>query len=134
MASTKTSTKTREKLERRITALGGNARDTGRKLWLAGLGTASSVESKSREVFEELVEKGRVRSERGGATITMPETLRTTGKRLKSFGQTLELRAEERASATLKRFGVPDRREVQDLIRRVELLTRKVENLAEARS
>ena len=122
---------TREKAERSIRNLGEGARDASRQLWLAGLGVASSVETESRRVFENLVERGRDRSEHD--LVRLPRPLRATGERLKTLGQEIESRVEAGTSTALQRFGVPDRKEVTQLIERIEELTRKVEGLAESR-
>lgn len=125
-------TETKERLEGHLRDLGTGARETSRKAWLATLGAASSVETESREVFDRLVEKGRERSKKD--LFKVPAPLQATGERVKDFGRALEQRVEEGATATLRRFGVPDRREIQDLIQRIEQLTTKVEALAETRS
>jgi poly(hydroxyalkanoate) granule-associated protein len=122
----------KERVEHEIRNFGENARQTSRRLFLAGLGAASSVETRSREVFDQLVEKGKERSERD--LFTVPAPLREAGERVKTFGRELESRIERGTTSTLERFGVPDREEVQNLIERIEQLTTKVEELAASRA
>ena len=121
----------KDRVEHEIRSFGENARQTGHSLFLAGLGAASTVETRSREVFDQLVEKGKERSER--EIFTVPAPVREAGERVKTFGREIESRIERGTTSTLERFGVPDRKEVQDLIDRIEQLTSKVEELAASR-
>jgi poly(hydroxyalkanoate) granule-associated protein len=130
--NTMNTTETKEQLEQGVRNLATGTRQAGRKVWLAGLGVASSVDTESRELFGRLVERGRKRSQK--ELFTVPQPLRSAGQRVKSLGRALEQKVEGTTSAALERFGVPDRREVKELIERIERLTRKVETLAETHS
>lgn len=91
---------------------------------LAGLGVVASAQEKSREVYDSLVDKGRDYKEDESRLLS-----RATHD-VKEFGQSLEERIQRTVTSTLNRAGVPSRSEIQDLIHRVETLTRKVDKLA----
>lgn len=107
-------------------------KDTGRDVWLAGLGAVGTVSERGRGLFSDLVERGqRFENEERPA---FEERFREAGERLQDLRHRVEHNVEERLASTLKRFGVPDRDEVQQLIDRVEQLTRKVEGLSAKQS
>jgi len=112
----------------RVQGLGQEVKDAGREVWLAGLGAWGAVDERSRALFSDLVERGqRVEAEE---RPVLEGRLRKVGDRLEGFFQNVEHNVEEKLAGTLQRFGVPDRDEVQQLISRIEQLTRKVEGLS----
>lgn len=117
-----------------IETFGQDIRATGRHLWLAGLGTAASIEQGSREVFDRLVARGRARRPEGFASVgeTLQETKERVSHRVKDLGQQAENRLEERVSAAMKRLGVPVREDFELLIDRIETLSRKVDDLVKS--
>lgn len=117
---------TKSLVKDRAESLGRELKSTGRNLWLAGLGVASSAGSESRRLFDELVAKGQQKQ------TTLPRPWKGARGRVKARGEALEQRIEESMSTALHRFGVPGRDEVTTLISRIEQLTQKVEDLAAA--
>ncbi len=111
----------------RAQQMGQELKETGRKVWLAGLGAVASMDETGRGVFAELVERGERWEQQRPA---VPEPLRETAEKLKDFGHRVEHRVEERMATALHRFGAPGRDEIQALIERIEGLTRKVEDLS----
>lgn len=100
--------------------------DVGRKVWLASLGAFAVVSEETVGMFDELVEKGRtsrVRRETEGVFTRL-------GEEVEKMGKTVETKMQEGTTATLHRFGVPTRDEIQTLIRRVEQLHTKLEAMA----
>ena len=101
---------------------------TGRTLWLAGLGVVAEVEQGGRELFGQLVEKGRpVEEERkkrvekiaGAATQTV-----------RGFTRLVEDTVTYESREMLKRFNVMTRDDVKVLSARLETLSRKVDEYA----
>jgi len=111
----------------RLNEIRNDVLETGRNVWLAGLGAVATVNDRSKVLFAELVDRGEKleKKERG----VLSRRWEKTGKEVKDLGHKLETRIEKSMSATVERFGVPSRREVQGLIQRIEELTQKVETL-----
>ncbi len=107
--------------------LGRGVKDAGRHVWLAGLGALQSVDQGGRGLFSDLVARGRRFEAREKPVLE--ERFRKAGDRVTAFRDRLEHDVEDRLAHTLKRFGVPDRDQVHQLIERIEELTRKVEGL-----
>lgn len=122
-----------ETITETVDSVGQDVKNTGRSVWLAGLGAASSVQEQGRKLFDTLVERGQARKDKGFA---VPQPLRTVsdeaGGRVKNLGRQVESRLEEGVTGTMKRFGVPVRRDFEDLIERIDTLTQKVDSLAKA--
>ncbi len=110
--------------------LGRGVKDAGRHVWLAGLGALQSVDQGGRGLFSDLVARGRRFEAREKPVLE--ERFRKVGDRVAEFRDRLEHGVEDRLAHTLKRFGVPDRDEVHQLIERIEALTRKVEGLTKS--
>jgi len=103
---------------------GGDLRQTGRDVFLAGLGVVAATEEEARGFFDRMVDKGK--------TYEQDED-RLFGKaahEFKELGERLEERVRKSVTTTLNRAGVPSRDEIQRLTERVEVLTRKVDQLA----
>lgn len=128
MSSKKKSKAPAENRWGRVENLGRGVKDAGRHVWLAGLGAVEAVDERGRGLFSDLVERGRRFEERERPALE--ERFRKAGERLESFRDKMEHDVEERLASALKRFGVPDRDEVRQLIARIEQLTRKVEGLS----
>lgn len=123
---------TRETVWTKTQELGREVKDAGRHVWLAGLGAIHSVDEGSRGLFSDLVARGRRFEARERPVLE--ERFRRAGERVAEFRDRLNHRVEDRLAHALKRFGVPDRDEVRQLIDRVEKLTRKVEGLTATKS
>ena len=96
------------------------------KFYLAGLGIAATVNDSGKKVFDQLVEKG------AGTSEKMPKPKVTENglfNRLTDYGKQTTEKVQDRVSATVSRFGIPTREEIQALTRSVEQLTEKVQNL-----
>ena len=107
--------------------LGREVKDAGRQVLMMGLGAVDVAGEKSKGFFSDLVERGQQFEDRGRPAIE--ERFRKAGERFESFRHKVEHDVEARVAGTLQRFGVPDRDEVQQLIERIEMLTRKVEGM-----
>jgi len=121
-------------LKHDVEELGREAKDAGRKVWLAGLGAFAEVEEQGRTLFGELVDKGRAFQSRQQGLLD--ETLGDSRRRAKAvtewFTGTVDLvvdRASGLTTETLQRFGIPTYDDIRTLNERVAELNKKVESL-----
>jgi poly(hydroxyalkanoate) granule-associated protein len=116
-------------------------KESAQQIWLAGLGAFAKTQEEGQKVFQALVKEG---------TTIQKRTVRLTedrigdigGKFAKVAGQfqkqangnwaKLEGVFEERVERALHRLGVPNRKDVASLTRRVEELTAEVSRLGGA--
>lgn len=114
-------------------------KDSVHKIWLAGLGAVALTEEKGSEFFKGLVERG----ESYKIKVPGEEQLKDVKEKLtgardkakKKAGTTfdkVEGKLDEAVSAAMRRLGVPSRDEIATLTKRVEELTRVVEQLRPA--
>ena len=104
--------------------MGEDVMQGGKNVLFAGLGVAVSTEQRAREMFDEMVNKGKA-YEKDDATLLSRATQEAS-----EFGQRFERQVQDTVNATLKRAGVPSRDEIRQLTTRVEALTRKLDELA----
>lgn len=96
---------------------------TGRNVYLAGIGAVATAGEEARTVFDRFVSKGEEVEKKELELVD----------KAKQLGRKVETRVQETIGATLNRAGVPSRSEIQMLVARVEELTEKVEKLAAAK-
>src|SRR5436305_826169 len=109
-------------------------RDTGRSLWLAGLGALAAAEQEGSKVFSRLVERGRDVEARGKESAAgVKEQAKSTVDNVKSQASEawsgLGDKVDETLTAALHRLGVPTRDEIRNLTQKIEELNAKVEHL-----
>jgi len=101
-------------------------------IWLAGLGALSAAEEEGEKLFKSLVGRGkkyekRVKSpvKKAGAKVktTVDEARQRAGKAFDS----IEAAVDDQVASALHRIGVPTRKEIATLTRRVEKLTQAVQ-------
>jgi poly(hydroxyalkanoate) granule-associated protein len=118
-------------------------RESAQEIWQAGLGAFAKAQHEGTKVFEALVKEGEglSRKTRGLAEGKINDV---TGKATKAASELstkaqasateawdkLEQVFEDRVARSLNRLGVPTRRDVQDLAKRVEELTASVQALS----
>lgn len=100
--------------------LGSDAAAFGRQLWLAGLGVVATVEETATETFDSMVAKGK--KSRFAPVAEAEKALAGARHHAARVGAKVESAVEGQVSSVLGRLGVPTRREVQELTRRVESL------------
>jgi poly(hydroxyalkanoate) granule-associated protein len=104
----------------------------GRQLWFAGLGAVGMAGTTSTTLFGMLVEEGKKYQHR-----EMKRVDRLLDQATDSFGGVQKL-MEQNVQATTKfalnKLGMPTRRDVADLSRRVELLTVKLQQVSAPRA
>lgn len=115
---------------RSITAL--TVKDNAQHIWLAGLGALATAGEEGNRVFEELVEKGARLEKTGRARLEKvlskaqgrARTLR--GDAQGALGR-VSAPIDAGVSTALNKLGIPTRKEILALTRRVEELTRTVQ-------
>jgi poly(hydroxyalkanoate) granule-associated protein len=103
--------------------------DSGRQIWLAGLGAFAKAQEEGGKVFDVLVKQGKeleVRTREIAGSGVHELTSRASGTIDK-----LEHVFEERVARALKRIGVPTAKEVEQLSKRVAHLNAQMEALLE---
>lgn len=104
------------------------------KIWLAGLGALTVAEEEGTKLFKNLVEKGETYEATGREKAeALRDRVEATADRVKGEATGLWSRFDERiedaVSSAMGRAGVPNRDEIATLTKRVEELTRLVEQL-----
>ncbi len=100
-----------------------DAIETGRKMYLAGLGVYATAEEETKGFFDRMVDKGK------GYNETRTDYVKLATDKAREFGRGVEDRVQTTVSSGLHRVGVPSRDEIRTLINRVEKLTKKVESM-----
>ncbi len=103
-------------------------RDSAQHIWLAGLGAFALAEEEGVRVFDTLVKKGRgvekMNKARLEKVLAKVGDVRSDAER--AIGR-LTAPIDTGVNTALHRLGVPSRKEITTLTRRVEELTRSVE-------
>ena len=104
-------------------------KETGRTVYLAGMGIAATVTDQYSKVINDLVDKGRtVTEKKEGESEKKGEFVLTAKTR--EISQMVEERVQDGITKTLSRLGIPSQKEIQELTRSIEQLTAKVQDLA----
>ncbi|QQR72471.1 MAG: phasin family protein [Holophagales bacterium] len=117
----------KQELTHTAAGVGNDLAFGGRNVLLAGLGLAGAMVEGAWGAFDKLVEKGKDQDvhpeqlvrEAGERVDSTVRAMRTAGTRSKKA-------VESVATSVLERFGVPSRKEVHNLIDRVERLNAKL--------
>lgn len=130
--------KTVDRLERAAVNVSDELLNSGRQVWLAGLGAAGMAGNMVQAVFGMLVDEG-LRLQKilvdEGLKLQKIEVKRldklvdTTSDRWLELTKMVEVNVQSATKAALGRLGLPSRKDVSDLMMRVEQLTKKVEAL-----
>ena len=118
-------------------------KDHARKVWLAGLGALAVAEQEGGKLFGQLVDKGTDLEKRGKpvvdklvkqATDRAADVRKKAGSRVEKVGDDakagwskVESAVDEKVTAALHRMGIPTRKEIEELSKRVETLTAKLD-------
>jgi len=136
---------------KKLKALAGDAgegnltstiRDSAQQIWLAGLGAFAKTQEEGAKVFEALVKEGKVLESRT-RKLAESRMSRMSSQWGKAAGEAtakatatwdkLEQVFESRVARALNRLGVPTKRDIESLARRVETLTASVQKLTGGR-
>ena len=104
--------------------LSDDARNASRQVWLAGLGATAVVGDTSKALFGMLVEEGKKYQKHELKLVD--ELVRKTTDKMRATGETVENRVQATTKVALNRLGMPSRKDVADLTKRLEQLTVKV--------
>jgi poly(hydroxyalkanoate) granule-associated protein len=107
-------------------------KDSLHQVWLAGLGALATAEEEGGKLFRSLVRKGqkyeksvKVPVDKAAKSVkgTVKDVRSKAGKTMKKF----EAAFDEHVDAALNRIGVPTQKEIARLTRKVDRLTKKLE-------
>ena len=106
-------------------------RESAERIWLAGLGALALTEEQGTKLFKSLVKKGEG-FERQTRTI-LDKQIATVKHAPSTAIRRIEGGVEHTMTGVLHRFGIPTRREIHTLTRRVESLADSLEKKALSR-
>jgi poly(hydroxyalkanoate) granule-associated protein len=106
--------------------------DAAHKVWLAGLGALATAGQEGEKLFKTLVTRGERLEKKldpavGKAGTGMRNTVAEVRDRAGRTIDSIQTTIDDSVSSTLHRLGVPTRKEIAELSKRVEKLTRVVE-------
>ncbi|HEX2254909.1 MAG TPA: phasin family protein [Thermoanaerobaculia bacterium] len=109
----------------------GRVRHGAHQAWLAGLGAVALVEEETRGFFDTLVTRGEGLEARGKREVERAvREMERTRERVTRNVEVLGNQVDRRFAGVLHRLGVPTRKEIHELTRRVEALTGRVVSTA----
>ena len=138
MAKAKLKSKPAARTEDSGKVAGKSIMESAQQIWLAGLGAFAKAQGKGGKLFETLLKEGSnlEQKTRKIATGTVGEVrgavetgVSQVRERTQETWDKLEQVFETRVSRALSKLGVPGRKELDDLIRRVEELNREVRRI-----
>jgi poly(hydroxyalkanoate) granule-associated protein len=114
--------------------LASAVRNSAQQIWQAGLGAFAKAQEEGGRVFAKLVKEGtalqkRTRDLAEDKVSEVRETVSGVSKQAAGSWDKLEQVFEDRVSRALGSIGVPTQKDVQELNKRVEALTKAVEEL-----
>ncbi len=109
--------------------------ERSRDIWFAGLGAFATIEEEGTKFFNNLVEKGKEREEKGkkrleGISKDIEDKRDDLRKEWNSRMEDTLKMLEEKFEGVLDRMGIPTRKEVQELINKVDKLSDRVSTLS----
>lgn len=105
--------------------------EAGRSIWLAGLGAFARAEREGREVFDQLVERGRSVETRQFKAID--RTVARTSDHLKEWSDKVQNTVQDGFQGMLHRVGLPSRQDLDHLTARIQTLSKKVDQVSSRR-
>lgn len=123
--------------------LANTVKDSASQIWLAGLGAFSKAQEEGGKVFEALVKEG-LAIQRKTQAVAEEKVTEATHK-MSAMAETITARAgqqwdklegifEERVAKALNKLGVPTRKDIDALLKRVEELNKHVQGLSGVKS
>jgi poly(hydroxyalkanoate) granule-associated protein len=118
-------------------------KESAHQIWLAGLGAFSKAQEEGSKVFEALVKEGNSIQKRtmkltedrvNEVTSKVTRMAGSLQKQANASWDKLESVFEERVQRALTRLGVPTKKEIHALTKRVEELTASVQKLSGTRA
>jgi poly(hydroxyalkanoate) granule-associated protein len=100
-------------------------RESAERIWLAGLGALALTEEQGTKLFKSLVKKGEAFDK--ATRSRLDKQIATVKDAPSSAMRRIEGSVEHTMTGMLHRFGIPTRREIHSLTRRVESLADSLE-------
>ncbi|PID43553.1 MAG: poly(hydroxyalkanoate) granule-associated protein [Proteobacteria bacterium] len=116
------------------TQLSERIKSSARQIWLAGLGAYNKAEEDTGKLFDKLVKEGEEIETKTRSTVkkqfqVMETTVEDVKSRASGTLDKLEHVFDQRVSRTLKRLGIPTKKEMLELQKRVDVLSAKLEEM-----
>ncbi|MCF8991950.1 phasin family protein, partial [Pseudomonas carnis] len=117
----------------------GKVEEYSRKIWLAGLGVYSKIDSDGSKLFETLVKDGEKAEKLTKSTVgkKVDAAKASAGSAKSSISDTwgkLEETFDKRLNSAISRLGVPSKAELKALHSKVDTLTKQIEKLTGAKA
>jgi poly(hydroxyalkanoate) granule-associated protein len=103
--------------------------ETGRAIWLAGLGALAEVEEGGRRVFDDLVERGRTLERQQLKAID--KGVARASDAAEKLSHQVRGRVQDGVSGVLHRANLPSRDDLKALAARLDRLSERVEALSD---
>jgi poly(hydroxyalkanoate) granule-associated protein len=123
--------------------LANSVKESAQQIWLAGMGAFAKAQAEGGKVFEALVKEGvglqrktQGLAEERISAVTGKMTAMADGMSNKAGAQwdKLESIFEERVAKALNKMGVPSRKDIDALIKRIDALSAQVASKAAAKA
>src|SRR5262245_31755135 len=123
--------------------LASSVRESAQQIWLAGLGAFTRAQGEGSKAFETLVKQGTLMQRKtqavaeekiGEVASKMTNIAGEVGSKAGQHWDKLETIFEEGVAKALNKLGMPSSKEVQDLIARIDALSRAVAKLEQAKA
>jgi poly(hydroxyalkanoate) granule-associated protein len=101
--------------------------EAGRTIWWAGLGALAEVERGGRQVFDELVERGRHLERR--QLKSLDRTVARASEAAEEIGEQVRSRVQGGVGGVLHRAHLPSRDDLKALAARLDRLAERIEAL-----
>ncbi|MDE2048482.1 MAG: phasin family protein [Betaproteobacteria bacterium] len=123
--------------------LAGTVKDSASQIWLAGLGAFSKAQEEGGKVFEALVKEG-MAIQRKTQAVAEEKVTEATSK-MTAMAENISSRAgqqwdklegifEERVAKAMSKLGVPTKKDIDTLAKRVDELSKAVHGTAKPRA
>ncbi len=121
---------------KKLKALAGSAadnqfsqtvKDSAQQIWLAGLGAFAKAQAEGMKAFNSLVKEGETLQSR--TSKVAGEKVAEAAAKASGTWDKIEQVFEDRVARSLSRLGVPTKKDIETLSRRVAELTEVVQNL-----
>ena len=112
--------------------LASTVKESAQQIWLAGLGAFAKAQEEGNKVFDALVKEGETIQSKT-RKLTDEKIAQVTGKATGTWDR-LEQVFEDRVARSLGSLGVPSKKDIEKLSKRVAELTAVVQGLSEAKS
>ncbi|MEW9900693.1 phasin family protein [Chitinivorax sp. PXF-14] len=103
--------------------------ESANQIWLAGLGAFAKAQVEGGKIFEALVDAGR-QIEDDGRRLAGDKVEKVAGKAVETWDK-LETVFQDRVARSLSRLGVPSDSEIKSLTKRIDNLSKMVDQLLE---